>query len=44
MVAVLTGLALRNSVAPNKVTMSLMEMPDYRWPMFRVLLRQVWHR
>jgi len=44
LVAVLTGLALRSSVAPNGDTLSLMEMPDYRWPLWSVLLRQAWHR
>lgn len=43
-VAVLTGLALRDAVIPRKESMSVMEMPDYRWPMLSALLRQVWHR
>lgn len=43
-VAVLTGLALRNTVLPSNESMSLMEMPDYRWPLLTVLLRQVWQR
>lgn len=43
-VAVFTGLALRNTVLPNNESMSLMEMPDYRWPLLSVLLRQIWQR
>lgn len=44
LVAVLTGLALRNTTSANTESLALMEMPDYRWPMLRVLLRQVWQR
>lgn len=44
LVAVLTGLALRNTMSANTESLALMEMPDYRWPMLRVLLRQVWQR
>lgn len=43
-VAVLTGLALRNTILPNNESMSLMEMPDYRIPIARTLLLQVWQR
>lgn len=43
-VAILTGLALRNTVAPTTESIGLMEMPEYRWPIFSTLLRQVWHR
>lgn len=43
-VAVLTGLALRDAVIPRNESISVMEMPDYRWPMFSSLMRQVWHR
>lgn len=43
-VAVLTGIALRGAIAPQTSSLSLMEMPDYRWPMLSALLRQVWYR
>lgn len=43
-VAVLTGLALRSSILQKDESMSLIEMPDYRWPLFSALLRQVWQR
>ena len=44
MVAVLTGLILRDGMATHTESMALMDMPDYRWPLFSVLLRQVWQR
>lgn len=43
-VAVLTGLALRSTILSKEESMSLIEMPDYRWPLFSALLRQVWQR
>jgi len=43
-VAVLTGLALRSTILSKDASMSLIEMPDYRWPLFSALLRQVWQR
>lgn len=43
-VAMLTALALRNSVVQQEESMALMEMPDYRWPMLSGLLRQAWTR
>jgi len=44
LVAVLTGLALRSTAAPGEVSISLMEMPDYRWPLWGSLFRQAWRR
>lgn len=43
-VAVLTGLTLRSTILSKDESMSLIEMPDYRWPFFSALLRQVWQR
>lgn len=43
-VAALTGLALRSTILSKDESMSLIEMPDYRWPLFSALLRQVWQR
>lgn len=43
-VAIITGLVLRNTMSEPAASMGLMEMPEYRWPVFSALLRQVWHR
>jgi ferrous iron transport protein B len=43
-VAVLTGLALRSTILSKEESMSLIEIPDYRWPLFSALFRQVWQR
>lgn len=44
LVAVLTGFALRTTILPSERSLSLMEMPNYRWPTAKALLIQVWHR
>ncbi len=44
LVAVLTGFALRSTMLPSERSLSLMEMPSYRWPSLSTLLRQVWRR
>jgi ferrous iron transport protein B len=44
LVAILTARLLRNSLVTSAESMSIMEMPDYRWPMLRGLLRQTWYR
>jgi ferrous iron transport protein B len=44
LVAILTGLALSTPVLAGERSISVMEMPDYRWPLLSSLLRQVWHR
>ena len=43
LIAMLTGFALRTTVLSDH-NPALMEMPDYRWPSFSTLFRQVWWR
>lgn len=43
-VAILTALVLRNSVATDNESISIMEMPEYKWPALGELFRQVWFR
>ena len=42
--AILTGFALRANVITSERAFSIMEMPDYRWPLASNLLRQVKYR
>ena len=44
LIAVLTGFALRVSVNSSERAISIMELPNYRWPLLSVLSRQVWRR
>jgi|JI9StandDraft_2_1071091.scaffolds.fasta_scaffold04418_5 ferrous iron transport protein B len=44
LVAILTGFALRANGIASERAFSIMEMPDYRWPLASNLLRQVKHR
>lgn len=44
LVAILTAIMLRNTIATNAESMAIMEMPAYRWPLLGGLLRQVWYR
>lgn len=44
LVAVLTGLLVRKTVLPGQSAPLVMEMPPYRWPRLRDLMRHAWQR
>lgn len=44
LVAIFTGIALRTSILDSERTMSIIEMPSYKMPTWRVVFRQVSHR